>query len=339
MKKFLFWASALLCAVGLSLPVSAQMTTVTASTIKMGGVAVATGTVTFTPVNSTGTPISIVANSSLFSPQGFVGTITAGAITGSYSVPDQCQATATVINTPVLYTIQVSNTTTKQSFTLFAVQGVCGSTWALDHYAPAQSAVISPTGLLTGGSLPAHCSSPSIYYTQTNPTTTYKCVGGVFVQDSTSGGGGGGTQHAYMRFASWGAGLMLNPGDFDTAFGDVGSNYLEEANSFGTMYAVQRQITITGVQYHASYGGCSMSSNAITYSIESSHGGATPTDLTGTAYVDANDNGYGQYTHAITGLNITIPTGDLLALRLRGTVPPSGSCPFTAIANIEYLGS
>jgi hypothetical protein len=177
------WLAAALCA--LSAYAGAQMTQVTASSIKMAGVSVASGTVTFTPTNTGGVPISITAGGTLYDPQGFTGTITNGAISGTFLVPDACTSTPAVPNTVMVYSVQVNNTATRRSFSITGVHGVCGATWALDEYSPTQSVVIAPTGLASGTTVPSHCTSPSIFYTQTTPPTPYSCISGVYVRGTT----------------------------------------------------------------------------------------------------------------------------------------------------------
>jgi hypothetical protein len=189
MNRLLKAAAALVCAVGLSVCAQAQMTTITATSIKMKGTAVAAGTVTFIPTNALGSPIPITAGGSLFDAQGFTAAITNGAIAGGFQVPDECTAAPTTPNTVLSYQIQVYNTATKSAFTLTKVAGVCGASWALDSYVPTQSAIVAPTGLLSGVTVPAHCSNTSIFYKQGSPSQTYNCVAGIYVPQSGSSGG------------------------------------------------------------------------------------------------------------------------------------------------------
>lgn len=187
MNRLLRAAAALVCAVGLSVCAHAQMTTVTASNIKMKGSAVATGTVTFIPTDALGNPTPITAGGSLYDAQGFTGTITAGAIDAGFQVPDECLAVPAKPNVALSYQVQVYNSSTKTSFTLTKVAGVCGTSWALDSYSPTQSAVIASTGLVSGTTPPAHCSNTSIFYKTTAPSATYNCVAGVYVLQTSSG--------------------------------------------------------------------------------------------------------------------------------------------------------
>lgn len=193
MKRLLRAAAALVCAVGLSVCAHAQMTTVTASNIKMKGVPVANGTVTFIPTDALGNPVPVTAGGSLYDAQGFTGTITAGAIAAGFQVPDECIAVPATPNVSLSYQVQVYNGSTKTSFTLTKVAGVCGTSWALDSYAPTQNAVIASTGLVSGTNPPAHCSNTSIFYKTTTPSATYNCVSGVYVLQTGSGGAIAGT--------------------------------------------------------------------------------------------------------------------------------------------------
>lgn len=186
MNRLLHAAAALFCAVGLS--ASAQMTTVTASSINMAGVPVASGTISFTPVNAIGAPVGLSVGGSFYDAQAFTGTITNGAIVSGFQVPDLSLAVPSVANTALQYQVTIYNTATKKSYTLQAVQGVQGGTWAFDHYAPTQSAVVSSTGLMTGSAVPTTCHGASLFYTQTSPASTYECVGGSYVMQAAGSG-------------------------------------------------------------------------------------------------------------------------------------------------------
>src|SRR5262245_18922410 len=127
--KRIFVAAALLCGCMLH----AQMTTVTATNLRMAGSPIAAGTVSLTPVNAQGQPIAFLTGGGggLNAPGAFSCTITSGAITGTCQVPDA--ALTTPANT--LYVIVVTNSNNGQSFSML-VTGVTGITWALDAYAP-----------------------------------------------------------------------------------------------------------------------------------------------------------------------------------------------------------
>ncbi len=191
-------AAALFCAVGLlaaPATVQAQKTTVTRTRLKNGGIPIPSGTVTITPVNAQGYPVGVgTADGDLYGPQGITGMIAAGAITGTYQVPDQCTAHAAVANTPLFYKIDLYNSAAKSTANPYggytssigSVQGICGASWALNTYAPTQAVTIAPTGLVTATSAPAHCTAPSIYYPTAGGRLS-KCVSGVYVQDSAGG--------------------------------------------------------------------------------------------------------------------------------------------------------
>jgi len=102
MKKLLHAAAALVCAVGLSVCAQAQMTSITATSIRMKGAPIASGTVTFIPVNSIGQPVPITAGGSLYDGQGFTAAITNGVVASGFEVPDACTASPTVANTACL---------------------------------------------------------------------------------------------------------------------------------------------------------------------------------------------------------------------------------------------
>jgi hypothetical protein len=155
---------------------SAQLTTITAAHISMGGVPIATGKVYFTPVNAAGQPIAFVSGGGgLNSPQAFSCTITAGAITGSCQIPDAALTTPTNL----LYMIDVSAPSISQTFRLPIVPNVTGTTWALDSYAPSSATTNSQTVQVTYGASapPSPCATPSFYY-QTSVGLSV-CVGGV----------------------------------------------------------------------------------------------------------------------------------------------------------------
>ena len=199
MHRLLSAAAALLCVVGFPAfaPTSAlaQKTIVTATSLRMGGVLIPFGTVTITPKNFFGQPVAVGSTDfDLNGPQGFTAAIASGAIVGTFNVPDECSASSLSPNTPLVYQIDILNSAAKtvanpyggQSFSLSSVQGVCGATWALDHYVPTQTSP-SITGLSTGVTVPLHCSGASVFYTQASPSLRYSCKGNVYVLDSSAG--------------------------------------------------------------------------------------------------------------------------------------------------------
>lgn len=177
MTRLLKAAGALLCALGLSSFAHAQLTTITASSIKMSGASI-TGTVTFTPVDINGVPTAFSqGGGGLNAPTAFSCTLTAGALSS-------CQIPDAQLTTPanILYVIQITDATTHQSFTLKSVPNVTGETWALDSYGPPNKTTNIQTVQSAYGSAapPASCISPS-FYTRSTSGVLYQCVNGVFV--------------------------------------------------------------------------------------------------------------------------------------------------------------
>ena len=176
--------AALLCTA--SLTASAQMTPVTATQLKMGGVLIPAGTVTFTTVNSSGAAISVIStDGSLHGPQGFTATVTNGAIAAGFSVPDQVSSVATSGSTPIGYLVKVAQTSAPINSYTFTIPAsnpvVTGSAgFALDHYLPAQIVSLPPAGLISTATVPAHCTVPSLWYPPTGGTSFGICQGGVF---------------------------------------------------------------------------------------------------------------------------------------------------------------
>jgi hypothetical protein len=171
------------CVFGLGITsAQAQFTNVTASSIKMGSVAIASGIVTFTPVNQNGQPIPFVAGGGggLYDPSAIPCTITAGAITGS------CQVADSALTTPanIFYQITVSNTSTGKAFTMQAVANITGTTWPLDHYAPASvtSNIQSVQSAYGTGAPPNTCVAPSFYTRNASGGQLYTCVASTFIQ-------------------------------------------------------------------------------------------------------------------------------------------------------------
>lgn len=197
-SRLLKAAGALLCSIGLAVSASSQMTTITATNISMGGVPIATGTVTFTPTNSLGTAIAFSSGGGgLNSPGAFPCTITAGAITGTCQVPDA------TLTTPanILYSVQVTNTATHAAFILQAVPGISGATWALDHYGPpAATSNIQPIQVSYGTAAPpSTCNAPSFYVRAFSGGELYMCVASAEVL--VTGGGSGTVSASAMQAA------------------------------------------------------------------------------------------------------------------------------------------
>ncbi len=122
----------LLLAVCLVASAHAQLTTVTASSIRMGGTAIVSGTVTFTPVNSMGIAIPFATSGGgLNGPEAFTCSIVNGALSNCV-IPDASLATPANL----LYQVTVTNAANGSQFTMQTVPGVAGSAFQLDHYAP-----------------------------------------------------------------------------------------------------------------------------------------------------------------------------------------------------------
>ena len=199
MNRLLKAAAALLCAFGLSIPFAAssdaQMTNVTAaaSSLKMNGAVISTGTVAFTAVDLNGTPIAFVTGGGgLNSPGAFTCAISAGALSGC-SVPDAALASPPNFH----YLVQISDTsvgnpTSGKQFSLQGVAGITGTTWALDHYGPpAQTTNIASIQASGGPSNPTgSCAGPAIY-TNTTTGAAFDCANGVWVALATGGSGSG----------------------------------------------------------------------------------------------------------------------------------------------------
>lgn len=189
-------AAAALCAVGFITFVSAQTTSVTSSSITVAGHP-ATGTVTFTPVAgaggavAAGQAIAVQVGGTLYSAQGFTSPIKAGVIPAGFTVPDACLAIAAVPNTAAQYLISINDVASKSTLTIQGAQGVCGTSFALDHYAPVQTALVGLTGVVTGTTPLASCKAPSSFYTSTNSSQAYGCVGSTYLPLTGTGTGSG----------------------------------------------------------------------------------------------------------------------------------------------------
>ena len=187
--KRLIAAAVLCCAFGiapLTLPVaSAQTTTVTASSISLGGVAISAGTVMFTPVNNQGVAIPFVTGGGgLNGPRAFPCTITSGAIYGTCTLPDS--ALTTPVN--ILYQAVITNTavTPNVSFSELIV-GLTGASWAFDQYAP-PSSIVNVQSIIgySGTTVPGTCVAPA-FFTKTDTDSLYSCIAGSYVQVTTGG--------------------------------------------------------------------------------------------------------------------------------------------------------
>jgi hypothetical protein len=218
MKRLLKAAVALFCAFGFTLA-HAQLTTITASSIQMGGVPIAAGTVTLTPVNLSGIPIAFATGGGgLNAPTAFSCTITAGAITGSCQIPDA----ALTSPANILYSVQITNTATQKSFTMQQVANITGTTWALDHYGPPSPTTNVQAVQVAYGTAapPASCVTPSFYVRNYSGGQLFVCVGGTFVQIT-----GGGSSYTFTN------GLVNNSGTVSPTFGTTANTFAQGNDS------------------------------------------------------------------------------------------------------------
>lgn len=164
LRQSFFWLYVPLVMLGYA---PAQTTTVTAPTgsITMGGVAITTGTALFIPVDINGHPIAVTKSGgglnlpgSPASPLGYSCSITAGAL-GTCSLPDEITSAPSGFRYTVTITdTSVSDLADGQSFTLYQVGGITGTTYNLSTYAPTAN-ILNPSLYSAAGSpLPA-CSA------------------------------------------------------------------------------------------------------------------------------------------------------------------------------------
>jgi len=204
----------------------AQTTTITASPLKISGYPISTGEVLITPVNSQGTPIPFAdATGAQNGPESFACQIVAGAITGTISetgtVSGTCSVPDAAETTPanILYSFQVVDQssglkTSGDAYTIQAVTGVSGTSWALDHYGPpATTTNVAAVQASQGTSIPTSCTAPSVFTLLTGGGTFsgfYTCVGGVEVAVS---GGNGAVSSVFGRTG----GVTAQTGDYTVA--------------------------------------------------------------------------------------------------------------------------
>lgn len=237
MTRLLKVIGTLLCV--LTAPIYAQMTTVTASKISMGGVPIASGTVTFTPVNTLGVAIPFVqGGGGLNAPSAFTCTITDGAISGTCQIPDA------ELTTPanLIYSIQITNTANSKAFTLQAVTDITGASWALDAFAPA--AITSSTEAVQvsygTAAAPSSCAVPSFYVRNANGGELFTCVNGAEVQVSSTGSSTG-TVTASLGALAAGA-MVIGNGGSDTK---VDPNITSDGNGDLTLNSITvNQVTV-----------------------------------------------------------------------------------------------
>lgn len=195
MNRLLSAAAALLCAIGLTVVAPAQMTspTAAANSLKIGSTPISAGAVQFFPVDSNGIPLQgfAINGGGQSSGDPWSCSITGGGLTGC-SVPDACLTTPANI----LYKIVVADTSTGnpnsgRSYTMQSVVGVCGSTWALDHYGPpAHTTSYQNIQTAHGPTTPSSCIEPS-FFTNDTSVTLLQCIGTTYSTVSGTGNGSG----------------------------------------------------------------------------------------------------------------------------------------------------
>ena len=191
----------MIAAAAVSFSASAQMTTITASSLKMGGSPITVGTVTITAVNTSGAAIVYADGTGAQNgPTPYVCNVSNGAITtmvhpdgtssGLCTIPDSSDT----IPANILYSFTLRNTSTGlstsgQSYAVNNVVGVSGASWALDHYAPqaATNAASAMTSQVVE-TLPETCAGSALYtYTgDLAGPSLYSCIGGVPVLVSST---------------------------------------------------------------------------------------------------------------------------------------------------------
>jgi hypothetical protein len=190
-------AALALCSIGQS-----QTTTVTASSLKLGGSSITTGTLTLTPVDINGHPIPFAdATGAQNGPTAFACGITNGAITGliqengtasgTCAVPDSALTTPANVNYQAVITdISTGLRTSNQSYS-YLVTGLTGSTFALDHYGPtANTTNLQAVQYQQGPTTPTSCLGPQIFINTTAPISASTCINGSFVVFASTSGSG-----------------------------------------------------------------------------------------------------------------------------------------------------
>ncbi len=188
MKKLVASIVLLLC--GLVSVAHAQTTSITASILKISGVAIPTGNIYITGVDQNGNAIPFVqGGGGLNGPYAIQCSIVAGAITPACNVPDSTYTTPAHI----LYNIQVVDTSTGsvssgRQFTLSTIPNITGATWALDAYAPTAATTTAQMLQVSYGTAPAPipCINATIYIRNYGGGQEYICVNGLPVAVSSS---------------------------------------------------------------------------------------------------------------------------------------------------------
>lgn len=154
--------SALLLLLAPALAVSAQQfTQITATSVNAGGAPI-TGTLCFTAVDRYGNPIPVTKQGGGFykAASPFCGTLNAGALSGTLSVPNSLNDSAAGHG----YSLVIFDQATGLSSDPMLINGIGGTTWSLDNYIP--SATVSTTNVFTfttgSGSHPVSCTAPAM---------------------------------------------------------------------------------------------------------------------------------------------------------------------------------
>lgn len=324
-------------------------TTVTASSILSGGTAsggtpMPYGTVCMVPVDANDAPIAVSATGWGLLPAGhkLCGSIVSGAISGGLHVPD---ASHTNLAAPIHYDVIIQMTDSSGNpqggaSTLHAVDGVTGTTWALDAYAPPVT-VTSPSALAGyGSSVPLTCTGPSIWTTPGG--SVYSCASGGYVLAAAPGATP--ATPAYSGQVSAPGGLVSNQEIYalNTSTGTVAAPAqlagIQSAATGGTVAAGTYACEVTYVGAAGGETTPSTTSGTVTTSGSTSElycaandapAGATgynvywQTGGTGNYYLDStNEN----VSFLKTGSRSTTPATS-------GTTPPDAN---TALAKVSY---
>lgn len=188
-----FAAAALLCAVGLAVPVYAQTTTITASNAQVNGAPITHGNISMWLTDGSGQPVPYATSAGVQQPKGFTASITNGVVAAGLQVPDACVVSSPTPGTALSYVAYLYNSDTQQSGIVNGIKGVCSTTFALDPYLSGSVPTSAPTGILGGSSakMPTSCTQPASY----NDTTLLQIkicdTTGHFVAAANGGGGAG----------------------------------------------------------------------------------------------------------------------------------------------------
>lgn len=180
-------------------------TTVTASSISFEGKTVPSGTITFLSVDAGGKPSAFsVSGGGLQlpgdntgrgpAPTGIACAITTGAISGTCTVPDALTSTPVVTyNVQICDTVSYNATTNPgggSCYTLYQVNGITGSSWALDQYVPLPS-LGAPAGIYVMSGVPTITANDTALYfdSSVTPYVQYIRNGGSWLLQGRNVGG------------------------------------------------------------------------------------------------------------------------------------------------------